>query len=221
MGQIQFARPDGETANGYLATPEGEARGGVVVVQEWWGLTDQIRNVCDRLAKEGYRALAPDLYDGTVIDFKNPSAADAKMSSLDFPRAVTQYVRGAVQHLKQNGGKVAVLGFCMGGAITLLSSAMVPEADAAVCYYGIPPGFDATKIRVPVLGHFAKDDDWCTPALVDKFEEALRAAGKEYELYHYEAKHAFANDRRPEVHDPVRAEQAWDRSIVFLRQQIG
>ena len=208
-------------ANGYLATPSGEVRGGVVVIHEWWGLTDQIRVLCDRLAKEGYRALAPDLYDGAIVDYGNAEAANAKLSQLDFPKAVTQYVRGAVQYLEADGGKVAVLGFCMGGAITLLSSAMVPEADAAVCYYGIPSGFEAKNIRVPLLAHFAKDDDWCTPALVSKFEEALVAAGKEYELYHYEAKHAFANDRRPEVHDPVRAEQAWDRSIVFLRQQIG
>jgi carboxymethylenebutenolidase len=109
----------------------------------------------------------------------------------------------------------------MGGAITLLSSAMIPEADAAVCYYGIPPGFEAKNIKTPLLAHFARQDDWCTPANVDKFEEALKAASKDYELYRYEAQHAFANEKRPEVHDPVRAEQAWDRSIVFLRQQIG
>jgi len=219
MGEIEFARPDGEKAKGYLATPSGDARGGVVVIQEWWGLTDQIRGVCDRLAKEGYRALAPDLYDGAIA--KNAEEANAKMSSLDFPHAVNQYVRGAVQHLKAEGGKVAVLGFCMGGAITLASSAMVPEADAAVCYYGIPPGFEAKSIKTPILAHFAKHDYWVTPANVDKFEEGLKAASKEYELYRYDAQHAFANEKRPEVHDPVRAEQAWDRSIVFLRQQIG
>jgi len=219
MAQIEFARPDGEKASGYLAIPNGPARGGVVVVQEWWGVTDQIRGVCDRLAREGYRALAPDLYDGVVA--KNAEEANAKMSSLDFPRAVTQYVRGAAQHLKADGGKVGVLGFCMGGAITLLSSAMVPEADAAVCYYGIPPGFDPASIKTPLLAHFAKQDDWCTPANVDKLEEALEAAGKEYELYRYDAKHAFANEKRPEVHDPVKTEQAWDRSIVFLRKQLG
>jgi carboxymethylenebutenolidase len=221
MAEIQFARPDGEKAKGYLATPSGEARGGVVVIQEWWGLTDQIRAICDRLAKEGYRALAPDLYDGVVVPYGKPDEASAKLNALDFPGAVNQYVRGAVQHLKAEGGKVAVLGFCMGGAITLLSSAMVPEADAAVCYYGIPPGFEPKNIKTPLLAHFAKQDDWCTPANVDKFEEALKAAGKEYELYRYDAQHAFANDKRPEVHDAVKAEQAWDRSIVFLRQQIG
>lgn len=221
MGQIQFVRPDGETANGYIAQPTGVERGGVVVIQEWWGLTDQIRAVCDRLAKEGYLALAPDLYDGVVIPYGKADEANAKLSQLDFPRAVNQYVRGAVQHLKKDVSKVAVLGFCAGGAITLLSSAMVSEADAAVCYYGIPPGFEAKNIRVPVLAHFAKHDDWCTPANVDKFEEALKAAGKEYELYRYDANHAFANESRPEVHDAVNAERAWDRSIVFLRQQIG
>jgi carboxymethylenebutenolidase len=219
MPDISFTRPDGESAKGYLATPSGEVRGSVVVIQEWWGLTDQIRGVCDRLAAEGYRALAPDLYDGVVA--KNADEANAKMAALDFPKAVTQYVRGAAQNVKGNGGKVAVLGFCMGGAITLLSSAMVPEVDAAVCYYGIPPGFDASKVRVPLLAHFAKHDDWVTPSKVDELENNLRSARASFELHRYDASHAFANENRPEVHDPAATKIAWDRSIDFLRRNIG
>lgn len=219
MAQTEISRPDGARASGYLAQPSGDVRGNVVVIHEWWGLTDQIRRFCDRLAAEGFRALAPDLYDGQLA--KNAEEANAKMSSLDFPKAVTQYIRGAALDLQKRGGKVAVLGFCMGGALTLASSAMVPEVDAAVCYYGIPPGFDPTMIRVPILLHFAKRDDWCTPALVDKLEEGLRAAGKDFELHRYDAQHAFANENRPEVHDPAAADLAWGRTLDFLRKRLG
>ncbi len=218
MAEIEFKRPDSSTARGYLAEPAGAPRGNVIVIHEWWGLTDQIRGVCNRLAKEGFRALAPDLYEGEVA--KNAEEANAKMTSLDFVRAVNQHIRGAAQHLSEAGGKVAILGFCMGGALTLGSSAMLTELDAAVCYYGIPPGFEPSGIRVPVLLHFAKKDDWCTPALVDQLEAGLKSSGKAFELHRYEAQHAFANENRPEVHDPASTDLAWRRSVEFLRAQL-
>lgn len=221
MARIDFTRPDGETASGWLSLPSGEARGNVVVIQEWWGLTEQIQGVCDRLAAEGYRALAPDLYDGYVA--KNADDANAKMGALDFPKAVGQYIRGAAQHLSGMGGKVAVLGFCMGGALTLLSAANVPELATAVCFYGIPPAqaFDPATIEVPLLAHFAQRDDWCTPATVEQLEGRLKAGNVPYTLHRYDAQHAFFNEKRPEVHDPQNAQLAWERSIAFLREQIG
>lgn len=218
MAEIEFKRPDSSTARGYLAEPAAAAQGNVVVIHEWWGLTDQIRRVCDRLAGEGFRALAPDLYDGAVA--KTAEEASAKMSSLDFGRAIQQHIRGAAQHLSAAGGKVAILGFCMGGALTLGSSAALSELDAAVCYYGIPPGFDPSGLRVPSLLHFAKKDDWCTPALVDKLEAGLKSSGKAYELHRYDAQHAFANENRPEVFDPTATDIAWRRSVDFLRKQL-
>lgn len=218
MADTEFIRPDGERARGYLAEPSGTARGNVVIIHEWWGLTDQIRRFCDRVAAEGYRAFAPDLYDGALAT--NAEDANAKLSALDFPRAVNQYVRGAAQTLSHMGGKVAVLGFCMGGAITLLSSAMVPELDAAVCFYGIPPGFDPSTIRVPILLHFASKDDWCTPANVDKLEAGLKSTGKPFELHRYDADHAFANDKRPEVHNPEQTTLAYRRSFDFLAKNL-
>lgn len=218
MAEIEFKRPDSSNAHGYLAEPSAAAHGNVVVIHEWWGLTDQIRRVCDRLAGEGFRALAPDLYDGVVA--KTSDEASAKMSSLDFGRAIQQHIRGAAQHLSAAGGKVAILGFCMGGALTLGSSAALSELDAAVCYYGIPPGFDPRGLRVPVLLHFAKKDDWCTPELVDKLEDGLKSSGKPYELHRYDAQHAFANENRPEVFDPTATDIAWRRSVDFLRKQL-
>jgi carboxymethylenebutenolidase len=122
MGQmVTFKRPDGKECNGYLATPAGDGKAsGVVVIQEWWGLNDQIKGVAERLAALGYRALVPDLYKGKLA----LDAAEAKhlMTNLDFADAATQDVRGASQYLKQSSAKVGVVGFCMGGALTVLAA---------------------------------------------------------------------------------------------------
>src|SRR5256714_12308597 len=123
MGKmISFKRPDGQSVNGYLAEPQQAAKApGMVVIQEWWGLNDQIKGVADKLAKAGYRALVPDLYRGkTALEAKE---AEHLMSNLNFGDAAGQDVRGAVQHLKATGSaKVGVTGFCMGGAVTLLAA---------------------------------------------------------------------------------------------------
>src|SRR3954462_6138528 len=133
---IEFARPDGGRTKGYLATA-GQGRPGIVVIQEWWDLNDQIRGVADRFARAGYNALAPDLYKGGLPAV--PDEANHLMSGLDFPDATHQDLRGAAQHLKSGSGKVAVMGFCMGGALTIAAAVHVPEAAAAVPFYGIPP----------------------------------------------------------------------------------
>ena len=130
MGEmIRFNRPDGQTCPGYLATPKtGSIASGFVVIQEWWGLNDQIKKTADRLAGAGYRALVPDLYRGKVTAASDE--ANHLMTNLNFPDAAGQDIRGAVQYLKQSSKKVAVGGFCMGGALTILSAVRVPEMDA-------------------------------------------------------------------------------------------
>src|SRR5207302_6674730 len=126
---IEYKRPDGKTVKGYLAEPAaGSKAPGMVVIQEWWGMNDQIRGVADKLAKAGYRALVPDLYRGKVALEANE--AKHLMEGLNFGDAAGQDIRGAVQNLKQSSPKVAVMGYCMGGALTILSSVFVPEADA-------------------------------------------------------------------------------------------
>ncbi|MGE5337804.1 MAG: dienelactone hydrolase family protein, partial [Gemmatimonadota bacterium] len=135
---ISYKRPDGQSVNGYLAEPAASGAPGIVVIQEWWGLNDQIKGVADKLAAAGYRALVPDLYRGKVALEANE--ADHLMKGLNFGDAAGQDVRGAVQHLKGTGSrKVAVTGFCMGGALTVLSAVNVPEMDTAVIWYGVPP----------------------------------------------------------------------------------
>src|SRR5512134_2252849 len=154
MGKmISFKRPDGQSVNGYLAEPaQAAAAPGMVVIQEWWGLNDQIKGVADKLAAAGYRALVPDLYRGKVALAANE--AEHLMNDLNFGDAAGQDVRGAVQYLKATGSrKVGVTGFCMGGALTLLAAVHVPEVDAAVVFYGYPPldYVDAGRIKAPLM----------------------------------------------------------------------
>jgi carboxymethylenebutenolidase len=225
---ISFKRPDGQSVQGYLAEPAAGANApGLVVIQEWWGLNAQIKGVADRMAAAGYRALVPDLYRGKVAVEANE--AEHLMTNLNFGDAAGQDVRGAVQQLKSTSPKVGVTGFCMGGALTLLSVANVPEVDAAVCWYGFPPleYIDATKIKAPLLAHFAIDDVPFPIATVDKLEEKLRGAGVKFEFHRYQAQHAFANETAvganklpiTEYH-PAAAELAWKRTMEFFGRHL-
>jgi carboxymethylenebutenolidase len=229
MGEmISFKRPDGQDVNGYMAEPAsgGEAPG-VVVIQEWWGLNDQIKGVADLLAEAGYRALVPDLYRGKLALEANE--AEHLMNDLDFGDAAGQDVRGAVQHLKAEGSaQVAVMGYCMGGALTLLAAVHVPEADASVVWYGYPPleYIDAAKIRAPMLGHWATRDEFFPIDGVDALERKLSEANVDFEFHRYDAKHAFANETAdtknlPAIqHQPELAEQAWKRTLAFLGSRL-
>jgi carboxymethylenebutenolidase len=229
MGQmISYKRPDGKSVNGYLAEPAGGSKApGMVVIQEWWGLNDQIKGVADKIAKAGYRALVPDLYRGkSTVDAKE---AEHLMTGLNFGDAAGQDVRGAVQHLKSTGSaKAGVTGFCMGGALTLLAAVNVPEADAGVVWYGFPPleYVDASKIKIPLLGHYAIHDVPFPIAKVDELEKKLRAAGVKFEFHRYDAKHAFANETADEKkldmlkYNPGAAKTAWDRTMDFLAKNL-
>jgi carboxymethylenebutenolidase len=229
MGKsVSFKRPDGKSVNGYLAEPAGGKGPGIVVIQEWWGMNDQIRGVADKLAAAGYRALVPDLYRGKVaVEAKE---AEHLMTGLNFGDAAGQDVRGAVQFLKQASPKVGVTGYCMGGALTILASCNVPEGDAFVPWYGFPPleYVDASKIKAPLLGHFATRDEFFKIGVVDELEKKLRAAGAKFEFHRYDAQHAFANetatgDKRPvkaAEYDAKAADQAWKRTIDFFGKNL-
>jgi carboxymethylenebutenolidase len=224
MSELEsIQRPDGNDCPAYLARPAGGARGGVVVVQEWWGLNAQIKATADRLAAAGYLALVPDLYRGVVVPHGKADEAGHRMNELDFADAANQDIRGAVRHLKASGTRVAVLGFCMGGALTILSAMWVPEMDAGVCFYGIPPAEagDPATIQTPLQLHFANHDDWCNPKAVDALEAKLTAGGVTHELHRYDAQHAFMNEGRPEVYDEAAAKLAWTRTLSFLGKQLA
>jgi carboxymethylenebutenolidase len=229
MGQmISFPRPDGQTVQGYLAEPaQPHGAPAVVVIQEWWGLNDQIRGVADRFAAAGYIALVPDLYRGKAT--VEAEEAHHLMSGLNFGDAAGQDVRGAVQYLKGRTAKVGVTGYCMGGALTLLALCNVPEVDAGVVWYGCPPleYINASQIKVPVQGHFATQDQFFPIATVDALETQLTEAGVKIDFHRYLAHHAFANEtavgpgRIPATqYDPVWSQQAWDRTFSFFGQHL-
>ncbi len=220
---VTFKRPDGREAKGYLSNAARGDAPGLVVIQEWWGLQEQIKAMCDRFALAGFDALAPDLYGGVVVPYHDPDAAGKEMQSLDFLDATSQTVRGAVQYLKRNGAKVGLTGFCMGGAVAVIGAAHIPELTAVVTFYGLPPA-EAVKpadVKVPLQGHFANRDDYVTPQAVDAFDRGLKAAGKDFEFFRYDAGHAFVNEQRMEAHDRHAAELAWGRATAFFEKHLG
>jgi carboxymethylenebutenolidase len=221
--QITFKRPDGRDAKGYLSNAAGGDAPGLVVIQEWWGLQEQIKAMCDRFALAGFDALAPDLYNGVVVPYHDSEAAGREMSSLNFIDATDETVRGAVQYLKRNGAEVGLTGFCMGGAVAVIGAARIPELTAAVTFYGLPPeqAVKPADVKVPLQGHFANRDDYVTPKAVDAFESGLKAAGKDFEFFRYGAGHAFVNEQRMEAHDRHAAELAWGRATAFFEKHLG
>lgn len=225
---MTFHRPDGGEASGYLAQPaQPVGAPAIVVIQEWWGLNAQICGVADRLAEAGYIALVPDLYHGKMT--VEEEEAHHLMDGLDFGTAVSQDIRGAVTYLKTLTSKVAITGFCMGGALTLLSLSQLPDLAAGVVWYGFPPleYIDAAKIKVPLLGHWGTQDQFFPIATVDTLETKLKEAGVDFTFYRYLARHAFANETavghgriEHTQFDPAWAQMAWDRTLTFLGRTL-
>jgi carboxymethylenebutenolidase len=219
--KISFPRIDGKLATGYLAKAGTANAPGIVVIQEWWGLQDQIKGICDRLALAGYDALAPDLYAGTTVPYHDHDAAMREMKSLNFLEATDQVVRGAVKFLGKTGAKVGLTGFCMGGAVTILGAVRIPEVKAAVAFYGLPPEgtVKPADLKIPLQGHYAKKDDYSMVQHVDSFEKGLKAAKANAEFFHYDADHGFMNEQR-DVHDRAASEIAWKRMLDFWRKNL-
>lgn len=218
---VTFTRPDGKSAPGrafHGPSPEAPA---IILIQEWWGINAQICGVAQRLADAGYNVLIPDLYRGKLAT--DSDEAHHLMGSLDFPDALFQDLVGAVTTAREHHGKVAVLGFCMGGALTLGAAVHIPTTSAAICFYGVPPAAlaDPANLQVPLQCHFADHDDWVTPDVVATLEQSLRGVKVEHEIYRYDAHHAFFNEARPEVHHPEAADLAWRRSLAFLARHLG
>jgi carboxymethylenebutenolidase len=216
---VTFAA-EGGTCEGYLARPAAPGPG-VVVIQEWWGLDDHIRSIADRFAAEGFVAVAPDLYHGTVT--KSPDEAGKLAMALDIARAERD-LRGAVRFLREDtGGPVGTVGFCMGGTLSLYAAcANGPDVGACVMFYGGHPKapYDFDGLRAPVLGHWAENDPGAN-ANAANVEAALRQHAKPFEFHRYPGtRHAFFNDTRAQVHDPAASALAWQRTLAFLRTHL-
>lgn len=223
MPEVEFPA-NGSTAKGYLAEPAEEGPG-VVVLQEWWGVDEHIRDVCDRFASEGFVALAPDLFHGETTD--QPSEAEQKMMALDMDDAVKE-MRGAVQHVAQHekcNGNVGVVGFCLGGGLAAHAAAASDDVGATVIFYYVMPHGkpDFSQIDGPVLGHFGTGDDFISVDDANALEEEIRSAGNEVEFHYYDgAGHAFFNDTdRLGTHDPEHARNAWERTIDFFKRHLS
>lgn len=223
MGEVIEFPSNGKVGQGYLALPDGKGPG-VIVIQEWWGLVDHIKDLCDRFAGEGFVALAPDLFRGEATT--EPSEAEKLMMDLDLEQAAKD-LSGAVdlllEHESIHPSKVGTVGFCMGGALALWLATLKP-VSACVDYYGGPfksqPDYSA--LSGPVLGHFAEHDDWADADYAESLFEDIRKAGKDGTFYVYEGtEHAFFNDTRTEVFSPSAADTSWERTLTFFRESLS
>ena len=219
-----------DQGQGYMSLPDhGATRGpGVLVIQEWWGLNEQIRGFCDRLAEHGFVALAPDLYRGIIT--KEPDEAGKMMMALNLEQAAND-MQGAIAfltaHPDVDGKGIGVIGFCMGGGLALLLAAQQPaHLLACVPFYGVIPWPaaqpDWSQVRARVQGHYAERDSSASPEQVRALEQELRAHGVDAEFFIYEgAEHAFTNEMRPEVYHESHTDAALERAMAFLHETLA
>jgi len=224
----KFAADDSAAISGYLTQPKGDdRRPAVVVVHEWRGINDHIRDVARRLAKAGYVALAPDLLSrrGGTASFPSPEAANETLLKIDNETLLGD-LTGGVNFLKAQNfvrpNKIGVVGFCWGGGKSLLLTTRSKDLAAAVIYYGDNPRNldDVKNITAPVLGHYGEADQRITSA-VPKLEEAMKKYGKSFEYKVYAgAPHAFNTDTNPRSYREEAAKEAWSRTLEFFKKHL-
>ena len=229
MGQTVEFPSNGGSAAGYLAVPATTPAPGVLVLQEWWGLVPQIKRVCDRLADVGFVALAPDLYHGEIAEHTEMDKAAELMNAMPMDRAARD-MGGAIDYLLGHdavaGDSVGVVGFCMGGMLTLVIAALQGDRiGAAVPYYGAPLGDDPPDwegLTAPVLGHFAEDDGFFPADATMALGRELEEMDKDVTFILYPSMgHAFCNEDDPLGNfDEPNAQEAWARTVDFLHEHL-
>lgn len=195
----------------------------VIVLQEWWGLVPHIEHVCDRLAAEGFTAMAPDLYHGERAN--GPDEARKFMMALNFSETEADLM-SVIKYLqaKSNNTKVGTVGFCMGGMLSLYTACINQSVGACVDFYGVHPNVkpDLSRLEAPVLGFFGANDHVVPVESVRQLEERLQSLNKNVEFIVYDdADHAFFNDTRPEVYNHQAAIDAWKRMLAFYREHLA
>jgi carboxymethylenebutenolidase len=225
MGQrVEFAS-NGHTCQGYLAVPPSGRGPAVVVIQEWWGLVEHIQDVVDRFAREGFLAIAPDLYHGKTTT--SPDDATKLLMELDAGRAVTEIAAAGgylLQRDECSSEKYGVVGFCMGGALAQYAATNdAKNVAAAVSFYGgfkqIAPKWE--DLEAALLLIYGENDKGVPPSAGRELEQKLRKLGKNVEVVIYPgADHAFFNDARPAVHNPGAAADAWRRTLELFRRHL-
>jgi carboxymethylenebutenolidase len=224
---VQFTS-DAFTIKGFLARPS-QTRGrspAVLILHEWWGLNDHIKDIAQRFIQEGYVALAPDLYSrlGYKVT-RDPTEAAALMNALS-SQAVLRDLNAATTYLKAQPVvdplRIGVVGFCMGGTLALTQATHNSDIKAAVPFYGkVPPIETLDYLLCPILYHYGAKDEWVTGQEVERLKQGLERYGKPGAVHVYpEAGHAFFNDTRPEVYRAEDAKLAWERTLQFFRQYL-
>ncbi len=224
-GEMVRFPSNGHEGEGYLATPASGSGPGVIVIQEWWGLVPHIKEVADRLAGEGFVALAPDLYNGKTTT--EPDEAGKLMMEMKIDEAGRD-MSGAVDYLigldAATGEKAGCVGFCVGGGLSMYLAGQNANIGACVVYYGILPTAQADhdSIQAPILGHYADNDDFLKVDAVRELESNLKNLGKDARFHIYEGtEHAFFNDSRPDVYNAGAAKLSWERTLAFFRRHLG
>lgn len=227
-GQMMRFPANGGSADGYVATPSSGKGPGVIVIQEWWGLNDQVKSVADMFAREGFVALAPDFYHGKGAKIGEPDQAQKLMMEFFQANDAAKTARGAAEHLAKHPAvtskKVGVIGFCMGGFLALLVGSVAPDKVAAVVNcYGVGQRMpDLAPMRgIPVLGIFGGKDHMANAEAVTALEKAAKDSGVPFTRHIYpEADHAFLNEQRKDVHRPDDAKDAWSKIMPFLKTNV-
>ncbi len=228
MGERVSFASNGDTCEGYLATPEAGHGLGVIVVQEWWGLVPHIEEVADRLAAEGFVVLAPDFYHGISTD--EPDEAMRLLMSLAMDRAAKD-LSGAADYLGSRADVdvpgIGAVGFCMGGSLSLWSATLAPNIVAAVGFYPAVPWHRMSPDWSGYAGksamiHCSEEDGTSAAEGIVTARRAIEDAGGRVEVFDYPGTHhAFFNDHRPEVFAPEAAAQAWDRTVRLFRDRLA
>jgi carboxymethylenebutenolidase len=213
--RLDLQTPNGATT-AHVALPDDESRAVVIVIQEWWGINDHIRDICARYAGEGYTAVAPDLYRGKVTT--DPEEASRLMHALPTEDGMAT-ISAAMQEVrsKYNAERVGITGYCMGGSFALRAACELHELAAAAPFYGdIPEDKILAQLTVPTLFFAGARDNWITPEKVNELKEAAHRHNLPVEAVTYDADHAFFNDTRPDVYNPEAAADAWRRVLNFF-----
>jgi Dienelactone hydrolase and related enzymes len=205
----------------YVAHPDGDATAVVLLIQEWWGINDHIRDIAGRYANEGYICVAPDLFRGKLA--KDSTEAAQLMQALAIEDGL-EIIHAALVETRRthNIQKCGITGFCMGGTFALRAACEISELSAAAPFYGDIPGEDVLKkLQVPTLFIAGKRDAWINPEKVNGLIEAARKHHLPVEVVSYDADHAFFNDTRPQVYDADAASDAWRRVLNLFRKHLS
>ncbi|HEX8139090.1 MAG TPA: dienelactone hydrolase family protein [Pyrinomonadaceae bacterium] len=219
---INFETKNGATT-AFVARPETEgdaAAPAVILVQEWWGINDHIRDLAGRYAREGFLCVAPDLYRGKITE--DAEEASRLMHDLDLDDGINT-INHAIEETTERYGvtRLGITGYCMGGTFALRAACEIPALGAAAAFYGdIPEESTLSQLKVPTLFIAGARDNWITPQKVEGLKEAARKYDLPVEVVSYDADHAFFNDTRPEVYNPEAAADAWQRVLKLFRERL-